>query len=180
MSPPTSPVFAGLQQTGRTDPPALFGNGAELHRAVAAGPVTVTLYPADDGPLGGTAAIWAEPLTPLGEGLGDSVAVAPGSTAAFSFTLAQPATVGVGLRADPDEAELSLLDAQGAVVGSGVAQLQALKAGSYVLEARIPPAGVTTVLRPALVGITPRGNGPPPDVVQTYLELVGMKPQKAP
>jgi hypothetical protein len=61
-----------------------------------------------------------------------------------------------------------------------VAQLRDLKAGAYVLEARVPPTAPPTVLRPALVGITPRGNGPPPDVVQNYLELVGMKPQKAP
>ncbi len=42
----------------------------------------------------------------------------------------------------------------------------------------MPADAPATVLRPALIGITPRGNGPPPDVVQDYLELVGMKPQE--
>ncbi len=175
----TAPVFAGLSQAGRTDPPALFADGADLHRAVASGPVTLTLVPADDGPLGGTVTVWAEPLLPAAEGLGQSVAVAPGGTAAFGFTLAKAATIGVGLRAEPDQVQARLLDAHGAVVGEGVAQLQQLAAGSYVLEASVPATAPPTIIRPALVGITPRGDGPPPDVVQGYLELVGMKPQEA-
>ena len=176
----TAPVYAGLAQGGQTEPPELFAAGAELHRAVAAGPVTVTFFSPSDGPLSGSVSVWAEPLIPTGEGLGESVALAPGGTAAFSFTLAKADTIGVGLRAEPDQATARLLDATGAVVGEGVAQLRDLKAGAYVLEARVPPTAPPTVLRPALVGITPRGNGPPPDVVQNYLELVGMKPQKAP
>ena len=176
----TAPVFAGLSQAGRTDPPALFAAGAELHRAVAAGPVTVTLFPAADGPLGGTVSVWAERLLPVREGLGDSVAVAPGGSAAFGFTLAKADTIGIGLRAEPDQVSARLLDSHGALVGEGIAQLRRLEPGAYVLEARVPPTAPPVILRPALVGITPRGNGPPPDVVQTYLELVGMKPQKAP
>ena len=175
----TAPVFAALQQAGRIDPPALFAAGAELHLAVAPGPVTLRLYSADDGPLAGSVSVWAETLTPLGEGLGEIVAVAPGGSAAFSFSLANAGLVGVGLRAVPDRVSGRLLDAKGALVGEGVAQLRKLEPGSYVLEARVPPDASATVLRPALVGVTPRGNGPPPDVVQSYLELVGMKPEKA-
>ena len=130
--------------------------------------------------MGGTVSVWAEKLVPIVEGLGDSVAVAPGGTAAFSFTLSKAGAIGVGLRADPDQAQARLLDAKGAIVGEGVAQLQHLAAGDYVLEARVPPSAPPTLLRPALVGVTPLGNGPPPDVVQGYLELVGMKPQKVP
>ena len=176
----TAPVLAGLQQTGRTDPPALFAAGAELHRAVAAGPVTLRLFSADDGPLGGAVSMWAEPLAPLGEGLGDTVAIAPGGSAAWSFSLAKSTTIGVGIRAEPDQAQARLLDATGKVVGQGVAQLRSLPAGAYVLEARLPPAAPPALLRPALVGVTPRGNGPPPDVAQGYLELVGMKPEGKP
>ncbi len=172
----TSPVLAALQQAGRSDPPALFPAGAELHRAVAAGPVTLRLFSADDGPLGGTLALSAEPLLPLGEGLGAPASVAPGGSVAWAFTLVKRAKVGVGLRAEPDVAQARVLDAKGAVLGEGVAQLLDLQPGAYVLEARIPPASQPATLRPALVGITPRGDGPPPDVVQTYFELVGMKP----
>jgi hypothetical protein len=102
--------------------------------------------------------------------------VAPGGSAAFGFSLVRAATIGVGVRAEPDRAEVRLLDANGAVVGEGVAQLQKLPAGRYVLEARVPADAPPTLIRPALVGITPQGSGPPPDVVQHYLELVGLKP----
>ena len=176
----TAPVLAGLQQAGQTSAPALFAAGAELHRAVTAGPVTLLLFSADDGPLAGTVAMWSEKLAPLGEGLGEPVTIPPGGAAAFSFALAKPATIGVGLRAEPDRATARLLDATGKIVGEGVAQLRTLAAGAYVLEAQVPPDASPTVLRPALIGITPRGNGPPPDVVQSYLELVGMKPQGTP
>ena len=133
----------------------MFAAGAELHHAVAAGPVTLRLVSADDGPMGGTVSVWAEKLVPIVEGLGDSVAVAPGGTAAFSFTLSKAGAIGVGLRADPDQAQARLLDAKGAIVGEGVAQLQHLAAGDYVLEARVPPSAPPTLLRPALVGVTP-------------------------
>ncbi len=123
-------MLAGLQQAGRTDAPALFAAGAELHRAVAAGPVTLRLFSADDGPLGGTLTVWAEPLLPLGEGLGDGVAVAPGGAAAVGFTLAKAATIGVGVRAEPDGAQVRVLDAAGAAVGEGVAQLRACPPGA--------------------------------------------------
>ena len=168
----TAPVLLGLGDRA----PELFAAGAEFHRAIPAGPATLRLYSPHDGPLAGTLTLAAEPIRPAREGVGDSVAVAPGESAAFGFTLSRKATVGVGVRAEPDRAEVRLLDASGAVLGEGVAQLQSLAAGRYVLEVRVPPDAPTTLIRPALVGISPRGNGPPPEIVQHYLELVGLTP----
>ncbi len=177
----TAPVLLGLVQSGRAEPPELFAAGAEFNRMVAAGPAELRLYSPQDGPLSGSLDLTAEPVTSIAEGLGPPVAVAPGGAAVFGFSLAQAATVGVGVRATPDRAVVRLLDAAGQTLGSGVAQLRALPAGHYAIEARVPPDAPTTVLRPAIIGITPRGDGPPPDVVQRYLELAGMKPQgKAP
>jgi hypothetical protein len=173
----TAPVLAALVQAGRTDAPRLFPAGAELHAMLAAGPAELRLYPPADGPLTGSLAVSAEPVIPAGEGLGASVSVAPGGAAAFGFSLAKAATIGVGVRADPDRVSVRLLDAAGAVKGEGVAQLQTLPAGQYVIEASVPPDAPPTILRPAIIGITPRNAGPPPDVVQHYLELVGLKPQ---
>ena len=51
-----------------------------------------------------------------------------------------------------------------------------LPAGRYVLEARAAPDAGTVLVRPAVIGIAPRGNGPPPDVVNRYLELAGRAP----
>lgn len=168
----TAPVLLGVGDA----PPELFAAGAEFHRALPAGPVTLRILSPHDGPLAGTLALSAEPIRPVAEGLGEAVAVAPGGSAAFGFTLARAAIVGLGVRADPDRAAVRLLDAGGAVLGEGVAQLRPLLAGRYVIEARVPPDAPPTTLRPAVVGITPPGRGPPPDVAQSYLELVGLKP----
>jgi hypothetical protein len=93
----------------------------------------------------------------------------------FGFSLAKAATIGVGVRADPDTVKAHLLDETGKLIGDGVAQLRPLPAGRYLLEAQVAPDAATTTLRPAIIGITPRGNGPPPDVAAGYLTLVGMK-----
>lgn len=135
------------------------------------------LYSPHDGPLAGTLELSAQPVTPISEGLGPTVTVAPGGGAVFGFRLARAATIGVGVRAEPDDAAVRVLDAAGAVRGEGVAQLRALPAGSYLLEARVPPGAATTILRPAVIGITPRGSGPPAEVARHYLELVGLAPQ---
>lgn len=164
----TAPVLIGLGEAA----PALFPSGAEFHVAVPAGPVMLRLYSPHDGPLSGKIALFAEQLRPLQEGVGAEVAVAPGGAAAFVFDLAQPATVGIGVRAVPDRVQVRLIDAHGAVLGEGVAQLRKLLAGRYVVEARVPPDAAPSVVRPAVVGITPRGNGPPPDVAARYRELV--------
>jgi hypothetical protein len=172
----TAPVLAALVQAGRTDPPRLFPAGAELHVMLSAGAAELRLYSPADGPLTGSLTLSAEPVTPIAEGLGAPVTVAPGESAVFAFNLAKAATIGVGVRADPDRASVRLLDASGAVLGEGVAQLRALRAGQYLIEAQVPPDAAATILRPAVIGITPRGSGPPPDVAQQYLELVGLKP----
>ena len=173
----TAPVLLALEQGGRPGTPELFPAGAELHRALAAGPAVLRLYSPHDGPLSGTLELSAQPVTPVSEGLGPTVTVAPGGSAVFGFQLARAATVGLGVRAEPDDAAVRVLDSSGRVVGEGIAQLRTLPAGRYLLEARVPPDAATTLLRPAVIGITPRGSGPPPDVARQYLELVGLAPQ---
>ncbi len=172
----TAPVLLALAQPGRADAPALFAAGADIRRLVA-GPAELRLYPPQDGPLSGSLALSAEPVVPIAEGLGEPVEVGPGGAAAFGFTLARAATVGIGLRADPDRVTARLLDASGRVLGEGVAQLARLAPGRYVLEAQVPAEAATTTLRPALVGLAPPGRGPPHDVVQGYLELAGLRPR---
>jgi hypothetical protein len=98
----------------------------------------------------------------------------------FVFDLAHAATIGVGVRADPDSATVRLLDASGNSLWEGVAQLRRLEAGRYIIEARAPADGPALVVRPAVIGLTPPSNGPPADVAQHYLELVGLKPASAP
>jgi hypothetical protein len=160
--------------------PQLFGQGAELHQAVPAGPLRLSVISPHDGPLAGTLEITAEPIAPASEGIGPVLVVAPGGAAAFGFTVARPGPVGVGVRADPDRVSVRLLSAEGTVLGEGVAQLQNLPAGRYVLEAQIPADGVPTQLRPTIVGITPHMSGPPMDVINKYLALAGRVPTPGP
>jgi hypothetical protein len=69
-----------------------------------------------------------------------------------------------------------LLDASGRQLGTGIAQFRKLEPGRYVLEASIPAGGETSIVRPAIVGVEPPPAGPAPDVVQSYLQMVGLAP----
>jgi hypothetical protein len=170
----TAPVLLGLADA----PPMLFAAGAEFHVAIPAGAAMLRAYSPHDGPLSGTIALAAEPLRPVQEGVGAEVALAPGDAAAFAFQLVKPATVGIGVRAVPDQVQVRLIDAKGALLGDGVAQLRALPAGRYILEARVPPDAPPSLVRPAVVGITPRDTGPPPDIAAQYRALVSMEPTR--
>jgi len=103
-----------------------------------------------------------------------------GATALFGFEVTRAGPVGVGIRSEPDRAMARLLDAAGKPLGEGVAQLHRLDPGRYFLEARIPAAGRTTTIRPAVIGIKPPPAGPPPEVTLQYLEMVGLKPPHSP
>jgi hypothetical protein len=168
----TAPVLLGL----KGQPVGLFEAGAEFNRVIE-GPGVLRVISPQDGPLSGTLALSAEPLRPLGEGLGETVLVPSGGTAAFAFSLQKPATIGIGVRANPDFVQVRVFDEKGKLAGEGVAQLLPnLPAGRYLLEARVLPGAPPTTLRPALLGTVPRGSGPPPDVIRFYLEEAGFKP----
>jgi hypothetical protein len=175
----TGPAIVSVRQGGVESEPALFPSGAEFHRYLAAGPAEIRLYSPHDGPLSGTLALTSTPVTPTPEGQGEPVAVAPGGTALFGFEVTQAGKVGVGIRAEPDQAQVRLLDGQGRPVGEGAVQLQRLEPGRYVIEARVPADGITTTLRPTVLGISPPPAGPPQEVTRKYLELVGLGPAEA-
>jgi hypothetical protein len=171
----TAPVILALD-LGQGSEPLMFPAGAELHRYVPVGQAMLRLYSPHDGPLAGSLTLTATPVTPMAEGLGDPLALAPGATALFGFELTRAGDIGVGVRSEPDRAGVRLLDATGRSLGEGVAQLQRLEAGRYLLEARVPADGPTVIVRPALVGIAPRPTGPPPEIARQYLETAGLTP----
>ncbi len=175
----TAPVIIALAQDGQREAPQLFPAGAEYHRYLAAGSAELWLMAAQDGAMTGSLELTAVAVQQLGEGLGEPVLAGPGDTALFGFTLARAGRIGLGLRAEPDHVAVRLLDARGQPLGEGVALLRQLPAGRYVMEARLPTEAPPSLLRPAVVGIDPRPNGPPPDVVQGYLSLVGISPSRS-
>ncbi len=170
-----APVIVDLEQNGRHDLQP-FPMGAEFHRYVAAGEAVLRLYSTHEGPLSGTLDLSATPVVPLSEGVGTPTVLAPGATVLFGFEVKTKGNIGVGLRSDPDLAAGRLLDAKGLVLGEGVNQLKPLEPGSYLLEARAPTDAPALVVRPAVVGLSPPPAGPPPEVINDYLQNAGLKP----
>jgi hypothetical protein len=175
----TAPVIAILRRGGAEEAPVMFPAGAEFHRYLPPGAAELRLISPHDGKLTGSLELHTTPVTPAGEGIGEAIAVAPGGTALFAFDVAKDGVVGVGIRADPDRVAARLLDENGTELGTGVALLRRLHAGHYLIEARLPADVATTLVQPAVVGITPRPSSPPPEVARKYFELVGMVPTTA-
>jgi hypothetical protein len=157
------------------DAPELFPAGAEFHRYLQDTSL-LRLFSPQDGPLSGSIELVATPIAPLAEGVGDAVTVASGGTALFGFTVEKDSDIGIGIRAEPDQARVRLLDADGKNLGDGVVQMRHLAPGRYLIEAQVPPDAPATLVRPAVVGITARPSGPPEDVIRGYLDLAGLAP----
>ncbi|QND50290.1 hypothetical protein HB780_20865 [Rhizobium lusitanum] len=170
-----APVIVNLEQNGRRDL-QLFPTGAEFHRYIAAGEAVLTLYSTHEGPLSGTLNMMATPVLPVSEGIGSPVVLAPGATALFGFEVKTIGNIGVGLRSDPDLAIARLLDAKGQVLGEGINQLKQLEPGYYLLEARAPADAPTLIVRPSVVGLSPPPAGPPPEIINDYLQHADLKP----
>ena len=92
----------------------------------------------------------------------------------------EKAIIGTGVRAEPDLIAARLLDRAGIELAKGVLIQRQVEAGSYFLLVESPPDSRAIKLRPALVGVAKPDSGPPPDVRQSYLELVGLAPPSAP
>lgn len=170
-----APVIVGLEQNGHRDL-QLFPTGAEFHRYLAAGDAVLTLYSTHEGPLSGSMDLTATPVVPASDGVGAPIVLAPGTTALFGFEVKNSGNIGVGLRSDPDLAVARLLDAKGQVLGEGINQLKLLAAGNYLLEARAPADAPTLIVRPSVVGLSPPPAGPPPEIINDYLQRAGLKP----
>jgi uncharacterized protein len=171
----TAPVILTIA----AEPPVLFGNGVTLARYLPAEETMVRLLSPQDGPLSGTLELSGSPVIDIGEGLGSPVAIAPGGAAVFGFTLRTPATIGLGVRADPDRVAARLLNERGETIASGVSMLRDLAPGRYLLEATVPADAPTTLVRPAVLGTVPPPNPPPVEVIRGLLLAAGLKPPDA-
>jgi hypothetical protein len=170
----SAPVILALKQGDASVGPILYPAGAEFHRYVAAGEAELSLYSPSDGSLSGALELTASPVTPINEGVGEPLALAPGATALFGFEVTRAGSIGAGVRAEPDNAAVRLLDATGKSLGEGVAQFMRLEPGRYVLEVRAPADGAALTVRPAILGLAPPPAGPPPEIAKDYLEMVGL------
>jgi hypothetical protein len=179
---PGAPVLLRLASTGPAivaigaEPPVLFGKGVALARYLPAGDTTLRLLSPQDGKLSGALELSGSPVIEVNEGLGASVAIPPGGAAVFGFTVTASGPVGLGVRADPDRVAVRLLDEHGATLQRGVSMLRHLTPGHYLLEASVPPDAPTTLARPAVLGIVPHPNPPPPEIIRGLLLAAGFAP----
>lgn len=167
-----------------TDTPVVVltgGNGPQLFPAGArlslfqpkAKPLSILLQAVTPAGLSGTARFDSIPATPITDGLGTAVRVAPGQSRLFTFSLGAPRSIGVGVRGAVDDANCRLLAADGTVLGHGVVAMSQLPAGTYFLSIDVPADAAATDIQPALVGKTLPDDGPPPDVQASYRALAG-------
>jgi hypothetical protein len=170
----SAPAIVALTQNGRRELQA-FAAGVEFHRYLSEGPATLGIFSPHDGALAGALDISSAPIIEAKEGLNDLVTLAAGASAIFYFETTHDAEIGVGLRSDPDHAQLRLLDASGKLLGEGLAQSMKLAPGRYVLEARAPNDAPLSVVRLAIVGLSPPPASPPAEVVAELLEKSGLK-----
>jgi hypothetical protein len=154
--------------------PVICPTGAAVSRYLPAGPAKLDIIAPQDGDLSGSLELTTAPIRPAVDGLSDPVTVSPGDAALFAFDLARPTRIGLAIKAEPDDATLALLDSAGHELATGAALLRDLPTGHYILSASVPHTAPTTVLRAAILGIKPRPNGPPPDVIHFYRELAGL------
>ncbi|MDQ1347045.1 MAG: translocation and assembly module TamB, partial [Acidobacteriota bacterium] len=149
----------------------VYPQGAHFDAVLPAGRSVIAIRGLAGENLTGSVSLVAETLTPLGEGLGEESLLAPGDSRGYSFRVARPGPVGVGVRADQGDVETVLADAAGRILGKGVVQWASLEAGDYVLVVAAPAEGRPARVRPALVGATPPGSGPPPEEARRFLAL---------
>ncbi|MGD9539977.1 hypothetical protein [Methylocystis sp.] len=173
-----APAIVGFTQNGRRETLA-FANGVDLYRYMTPGEAMIDIYAPYDGSLSGTLDISTQPVIEAHEGVNDAVAVSPGASAIFSFEAKEARDIGIGVRAEPDRVSARLFDAQGKILGDGVAQTMKLSPGRYFLEARTPADAPATTIRAAIVGLSPPVNAPPAEIVAELLDKAGLKKSKA-
>ncbi|HUJ25457.1 MAG TPA: hypothetical protein VLW85_05530, partial [Myxococcales bacterium] len=176
-----TPVVTLLKRGDGIPNVAVHASGTVLDAYLADEPTLLGLRAIGGGILFGTAEVTTSPVTPIGEGLGPEVLLAAGASQLFSFTVPQEGPVGIGVHANPDVVECTLLDSGGTRLGSGVVQMPTLKPGTYLLELHAPVDAGPVVARPAVAGIELPSTGPPAEVVQGYMKLAtGSAPEPTP
>jgi hypothetical protein len=154
----------------------VFPRGVVLDSYLPGGTAEITLRALGAGSqLSGGAELTLTAVTPVGEGLGPEVLLPAGETRVFSFVVGDKREIGIGVRADSDVVDATLLDASGRRLGTGVVQMATLDAGTYFLALHVAEDASPARVRAAVVGLKRPDTGPPEDVVRRYLEEAGVK-----
>lgn len=174
----TVPLIASFIAPDGSRVTEVAADGARLARYLPAGRNLVELQSTTVGDLSGEVELVQSPVVPIDEGLGDKVLLSAGERRLYGFTLARAQRIGVGVRAAIDIANCRLFDAAGKELGSGVVQMHTLPAGAYLLAVDLPAEAAPVEIQPALVGAKLPDSGPPMEIRQSYLRLVGRGPSE--
>jgi hypothetical protein len=152
-------------------------DGTRLDAFVPSGRTELVVRALGGGVLAGRLDVTATPVTALTEGLGPEVLLAPGASRLFSFETTHDRPVGVAVRASADTVDVTLMDASGAEIGRGAAQMPTLKPGRYLLALAARSDGPTVRARAALAGLVLPDTGPPDEVARRYFEPEEQAPE---
>src|SRR5262249_5373989 len=172
-----TPVITLLKRDAATPEVEVHATGTVLD-AYLDQPAILGLRAIGGVALSGTAEVTTSPVSSIGEGLGPEVLLAAGATRLFSFVVKQHGPVGIGVHANPDVVDCTLLDTDGKRLGSGVVQMPQLAAGTYLLAVHAPPGTGPVTARPALAGVELPSTGPPEEVVRGYMKYANAPPSE--
>jgi hypothetical protein len=152
------------------------GRGCELHRLLEKGTHRLLIRPFGDQPLQGVATWTRGALEALGEGIGPERWIAPGEARYFRFTTASKGRVGIGLQAQADTLDCTVLDASQKALGDGCQQLLELEQGSYLFAVRAPPASPASRIRPVVFGLAGAKLSVPEEYLRDFFARIGAQP----
>ncbi len=121
------------------------------------------------GTLFGGLEITGSEMKPVPDVEDPAVILAPGSMAAFTFTLPRSGTVGIGIRTSSADIHSRLLDAEGSLLSEGISMMPALNSGVFTLVITLPHHCPPAEILPVITGLNPPPTGPPERVVRQYL-----------
>ena len=150
--------------------------GANINLLAPAGVSRLVLRAVGADSLSGVASVISTSITPLAEGVGPEVLLAPGGARLYAFDVLQPRAIGIGVRAQSDVVRSVLFDQRGAVISEGVVQMPTLAQGRYYLAIDLPLSSPPVRAQPILLGLNAPDTRPPRDILRRYVEAVDGSP----
>jgi hypothetical protein len=172
-----APSVTLLKQGSEAQVVEVHADSTLMDAYLAAGTSQICLRSVGGGALSASAEFTASRVTPVSEGLGPEVLLAPGDSRIFSFEVKQAGMIGVGVHASADVIESELLSSSGKSLGKGTVQKFTLQPGIYLLALQAPAQGEPVRARPAVVGIVPPSTEPPEEVIRKYFGPEEAPPQ---
>ena len=124
--------------------------------------------------LRGTAEFSLAEVLPITKTLGPERLIHDDETQLFMFTARAKGRYGIGLKTDREVLNAQLLRPDGMDLGTGSQQFAELEPGTYLLRISLPPGQEPVKYAPVVVGLEAPGNGPPEDVLNGFLNSIGL------